>query len=123
MLVESYIRLQHLSHGLAKVLDVIKRDGEKTHQEDALIKLRGIFKDAIEKSQRVLAEIAGFLTEVSLCDDIVKRLPMSRISVRDFEYEEMKSWIVFREYANQLEFNIEAFKVMVDRIDEAEGPR
>lgn len=120
LLLDSYIRLQHLTHGLNHVLEVIKRDGQKNHQEDILRKLRKIFQEAIVKSRRVLTEVGDFLKEMMLCDDILNFLHVPPSIIEDFEYQEMRNWIIFREYANQLEFNIQAFQILVDRIAEVE---
>lgn len=102
------------------VLQVIKRDGQKNHQEDILRKLRKIFEEAIIKSERVLTEVGDFLKEMLLCDNILTLLHVPSTIVEDFEYQEMRNWIIFREYANQLEFNIQAFQILVDRIEETE---
>lgn len=120
MLLDSYVRLQHLAHGLSHVLEVIKRDGQKNHQEDILRKLRKIFEEAIIKSERVLTEVGDFLKEMLLCDNILNLLHVPSTIIEDFEYQEMRNWIIFREYANQLEFNIQAFQILVDRIEETE---
>lgn len=99
---------------------MIKRDGRKNHQEEAIKKLHKIFEEAIEKSKRVLTEVGDFLKEMLLCDDILTLLHVPSSIVEDFEYQEMRNWIIFREYANQLEFNIQAFQILVDRIEDAE---
>lgn len=118
--MESYVRLQHLAHGLNHVLSVISRDGRRHHNQEATLKiLKNIFNDAINKNKRVLTEIGDLLQEIVLCDTILDQLHVPATIIMDLEYQETRNWIIFREYANQLEFNIQVFQVLVDRIEEA----
>ncbi|XP_063705679.1 uncharacterized protein LOC134834823 [Culicoides brevitarsis] len=121
LLAESYVRIQYLYHGLWKVLQVVDRDGHKIPNQEALSKLRKIFENAIEKAESVKTAVKDFLKEITLCEEIAEMLEVPEDVIRDFEYEETRSWIVFREYANQLEFNIQAFQTLVDRIVEEQS--
>lgn len=105
-------------HALNYIVNKIEREGRRQYaNEGQLLLLNDTFQKAIDKSKEVLREIKEGLQAIYECDVELDKLVDEKI-VQEFEYREFNNWIIFREYANQLEFNIAAFKILMGRIQE-----
>lgn len=103
---------------LNHVVKKITKEGRSQYSNESRIQLlKETFESAIKKSNNLLEEIERALSHIRVCDVLLHELgDIDDQIVRDFEYHERKNWMVFREYANQLEFNIAAFNILMDRI-------
>lgn len=107
---------------LDHVVSKVEREGRRQYSNESRLQLlKQTFQKAIKSSNELLKEVERALAQIRQCDTILRELDINGSIIRDFEYRELNNWLVFREYANQLEFNKAAFGILMNRIKEANG--
>lgn len=122
LLLDSFNRLLHLKLALEIVLKKVdEKDGGRYlySKESTLDTIKDTFNKAIKNSELLLNDIKLTLTEIHQCGTVLREFELDPNIVKAYDYTELTNWVIFREYANQLEFNIAAFKILVERINES----